>query len=190
MLFPEENDARADASRPRNVVFNHPNPSIKSNDPYAGRYEDCIRIFPSVRANIMVDEMATDIQDLPAMRALAEQIANKARRLDQGGRHMSKAHHDEADSQTGKPEEELLQKTRTSMLDDCRALQNLLVEPGEKLSSMGLVVSSFGPQGSLPMDTATDDLRRISTTLLPSSSSITTPSHLMSRSTGKYLSKH
>ncbi|KAL9577276.1 MAG: hypothetical protein Q9212_006473 [Teloschistes hypoglaucus] len=70
------------------------------------------------------------------MRELAEQIAKKAHRLEQEATHI---HDREANSQNGVSEEDTLQKTRTSILDDCRALQDFLIEPGEKLRSMGLV---------------------------------------------------
>lgn len=130
--------------------------------------------------------MASDIQHFSAMGELAEQISIKARRLEQEAIHKDQVHDGEAKSQNSAPENETLQKTQTSILDDCRALQDLLVGPGEKLRSMGLVVSSL----TFPMDIVTDILRRTSTTSLLWSSSITIPSHLMSRSTDKSLFKN
>lgn len=93
----------------------------------------------------MLHKMASNIQQFSAMKELAEQISSKARRLEQEAIHKSKLHDGGADSQNGVSEAETLQKTRTSILDDCRALQDLLVEPGEKLRSMGLVVSILDP---------------------------------------------
>ncbi|KAL8635590.1 MAG: hypothetical protein Q9228_006931 [Teloschistes exilis] len=83
--------------------------------------------------------MASDSQRFSAMRELAEQISIKARRLEQEAIHKDQVHDGEAKSQNGVAENETPQKTQTSILDDCRALQDLLVEPGEKLRSMGLV---------------------------------------------------
>lgn len=120
-----------------------------------------------------LSEMGSEASLSPTTRELADQTATHARHLEQNIAFNGHCNYNRGDSRR----EETMQKTRAAIIDGCRAMMDLVVEPEEKLKNMAMEVESPCAVHSSPV-TQIEEVSRTSTTSSPWISSIATQSSL------------